>query len=438
MTRPTRFLAVPAILSLMPIPAAAHAPEDGAVRAQVEAGAATSEAPEVTARNWYWGPANRWSWHNSRRLFPTARIGHGDGAPVELPEAPQELGGISFFDPVAARETTVAEMLDRTDTDAFLVLHKGTIVFETYRHGMALDDPHLLMSMTKSVVGSLAGILIERGEFDEHKLVTDYIPELHGTIYEKATIRHVLDMVVADPGRTPAERVADYEGVDTAAGWLPPPPDGTQGLRAWLQTLRFKQGKHGGKFLYLTQNTTVASWAMQRATGKDFAQLLTEEIWSKLGAESDAYVLLDGQQEPYTSPGLNVTLRDLARFGRMMAQNGQYNGQQIVPASWIKDIRENGDQAAKRKGSEASASDPTMPGDKNSSYRSFWWITGPQCGRFAAIGLGGQLMVIDPVTDVVVVKYTSSPNAAAGSENTLTAAHGINAIISALTGHHCS
>ncbi|MGC4250316.1 MAG: serine hydrolase, partial [Sphingobium sp.] len=214
--------------------------------------------------------------------------------------------------------------------------------------------------------------------------------------------------------------------------------EGSQGLRAWLGTLRRPTGQNAHAFLYLTQSTTLAAWVMERATGRDFSRLLTDEIWSKLGAEQDAYMLLDGQQQAYASPGLNVTLRDMARFGIMMKDGGRFNGRQIVPQSWIRDIREGGDPdvMARGRGSLSMFEQP-MPGQDGETYRSFWWITGRQCGRFSANGLGGQLLIVDPAADVVAVKFTSSPNPASGSANTVTAAHGIDAIIASLTGHSC-
>lgn len=434
---PIRNLVAGTLFALLPLSGAAHAKSEPVVTA-AEAVTPEAEAPPATVRNWYWEPYNRWSWHNMRRLFPTARIGRGDGPPLALPEAPRDIGGISFLDPVSARRMTVAEMLDATDTDGFIVLHRGAIVYESYRHGMTRDDPHLLMSMIKSVTGALAGILVEKGQLDPDRPITDYVPEVAGTIYDGATVRQLLDMVVADPSRDARVRAGDFQGVDTAAGWLPPPPEGTEGLRKWLQTMRRPKGEDGKAFLYLTQTTTLVAWAMERAAKRDFARMLTEEIWSKLGAEQDAYVLLDGFQQAYTSPGLNVTLRDMARFGLMMARGGRLNGQQIVPESWVHDIRTGGDPAvmARGKGSRSMFDQP-MPGEKNESYRSFWWVTGPQCGRFSANGLGGQLMIVDPAADMVAVKFTSSPNPMRGGENTVTAAQGIDAIIASLSGRSC-
>ncbi len=434
MLRSTRTLVLAAALSLLPHIARAEGERPTPTGESVP----EAESPPATTGNWYWGPANRWSWHNMRRLFPTARVGRGDGSPVALPEAPIDIGGISFFDPVSSHDMTVAQMLDTTDTDGFIVVRHGKVIYETYRNGMTRDDPHLLMSMTKSVTGALAGILVEKGQLDPERLVTDYVPEVAGTIYDGATVRHLLDMVVADPSRNAEVRAGDFKGVDTASGWLPPPAEGSPGLRAWLTTLRRPKGQNGQAFLYLTQTTTLVAWVMERAAKQDFSRMLTDEIWSRLGAEQDGYMVLDGRQQAYASPGLSVTLRDMARFGLMIMNDGRYNGRQIVPASWVRDIRQGGDPEvmARGKGSQSMFEQP-MPGHEGESYRSFWWVTGPQCGRVSANGLGGQLLIIDPKADMVAVKFTSSPNPAKGGTNTVTAAWGIDAIITSLAGHGC-
>lgn len=430
----TRIIAAAAV-SLISLSAAAH-PENPARPA---ASAPEAESPPATVANWYWGPFNRWSWHNMRRLFPAADVGRGSGPPVDLPEAPRDILNIAFSDPVSSRSMTVAEMLDGTYTDGFIVLHNGRIIYETYRAGMTRTDPHLLMSMTKSVTGALAGILVDKGKLDPRRLVTDYVPEVAGTLYDGATVRQLLDMVIADPSRDAKVSAADFKGVDTAAGWLPPPPGGNPGLRAWLQTLRRPRGENGRAFLYLTQNTTLAAWVMERAAKRDFSRMLTEEIWSRLGASQDAYMLLDPYQQAYASPGLNVTLRDMARFGLMMENGGRSNGQQIIPESWIRDILTGGDPAVMARGrGSLSLFGLPMPGHERESYRSYWWVTGPQCGRFSANGLGGQLLIIDPVAHMVVVKFSSSPNPEAGARTTVTAAHGINAIIASVSGHGCT
>ena len=125
-------------------------------------------------------------------------------------------------------------------------------------------------------------------------------------------------------------------------------------------------------------------------------------------------MLLDHHQQAYSSAGFNATLRDLGRFGQMMAQGGRYNGQQIVPESWVNDIRTNGVDGGQGERDVGLAAPAPWPGHRRGTYRSFWWLTDASCGRFAGVGLGGQLLIVDPVADMVVVKFDSVPDGEIG------------------------
>jgi CubicO group peptidase (beta-lactamase class C family) len=413
-------------------------------------GAQTNSAPSGTApfdpsninpANWYWGPANQWSWHNTRRIFPTAQVSRGSGPAAALSHEDTDLSKLLFNDPITKKPKTVGSMLDTTYTDGFLVLHHNHIVYEAYRNGMTASDPHLLMSVSKSIMGTLAGILIARGQLDPAKLVTDYIPEMRGTVYDGATIRNLLDMSVEDPQERAAlnstrDTAKEYEAVDEAGGWLPATASSAPGLRPYLTGLRRPHGENGKSFLYLDQSAILIGWVMERAAGEDLSDLLTKELWSKLGAEQDAYMLLDHQQQAYSSAGFNATLRDLARFGQMMAQNGAYNGQQIVPAAWVADIRSNG-TASSKQGAGLSAPAP-WPGHIRGTYRDFWWVTDQSCGRFTGVGLGGQLLVIDPVADMVIVKFDSVSKPEYDEPVFQTQYRAIDTIIRTISGHGCS
>jgi len=392
----------------------------------------------ITAANWYWGPANRWSWRNTRRIFPTDRVGRGDGPVAPLAREERDLSGVAFTDPITQKKMTVAQMLDATYTDGFLVLFHGKIMAESYRNGLTPDQPHLLMSMSKSVMGTLAGILIGEGKLDPAKLVTDYIPEMKDTLYDGATVRNLLDMTVDDPTarelmKTAAGTAAEYQAVDEAGGWLPQTLNSAPGLRAYLTGLKRPHGPDGKQFQYLDESAILIGWAMERATGEELPALLTGRIWSKLGAEQDAYMLLDHYQQSYSSAGFNATLRDLGRFGAMMAENGVYNGHQIVPEAFVKEIRSNG-----VKGDAGLAAPAPWPGHAHGTYRSFWWNTEHSCGRFTAVGLGGQLLVVDPVADVVVVKFDSVPSPQLDESVFATEYKGIDAVVKTISGHGCS
>jgi CubicO group peptidase (beta-lactamase class C family) len=369
---------------------------------------AIPDAPTVIdATNWYWGPGNHWSYQHTRRIFPSADIYRGSGPVSKLDYALRKLDEISFVHPTTKAPMTIAQMYGATETDAFLVLHDGKIVTERYFNGMTPEDTHLLMSVSKSVVGMLAGIIVAEGKLDPGALVTSYIPELKGSAYDGATVRNLLDMTVGmDFDENYSSKTSDLYRLDEAAGWVERGPHASNGLHAYLSTLKKRHGPHGSEFRYVSANTDAMGWVLERATGSDLADLLSKELWGKLGAERDAYILLDARQAAYADPGLNMTLRDLGRFSQMVLQGGLYQGRQVVPGDWIQDIRHGGDPEAWKKGPDYSHL-RTMAGYDNGSYRSYWYIADPRQGHITAIGLAGQLIVIDPSSNTVVVKFSS-------------------------------
>ncbi|PYM88289.1 MAG: serine hydrolase, partial [Candidatus Rokuibacteriota bacterium] len=138
---------------------------------------------QVTLANWRTSPFNRWAFHHVREVVPSADIPNDPAKTWELPSAPVDLGKLR-----------IDELCDETDTDGLVILHRGRIVFERYANGMTAESPHILMSVSKSLLGLLAGVLAARNAFDPDRLVTDVIPEVRGTAYDGATIRHLLDM----------------------------------------------------------------------------------------------------------------------------------------------------------------------------------------------------------------------------------------------------
>jgi CubicO group peptidase (beta-lactamase class C family) len=389
-------------------------------------------APDINAKNWYWGPGNHWSYQHTSRIFPSASIYRGSGPVAKLDYALRDLDGISFVNPTTKARMSVAQMYGATDTDALLVMKDGKIVTERYFNGMQAEDRHLLMSVSKSVLGVLTGIIVEEGRLDPNALVTSYVPELKGSAYEGATVRNLLDMSVGmEFDEDYSSKSSDLYRLDESVGWVERGPTAPNSLHEYLSTLKKRHGPHGSEFRYISANTDTMGWVLERATHTDYADLVSQELWSKLGAERDAYVLLDGFQTAYTDPGLNMTLRDLGRFAQMVLQHGLYNGQQIVPAAWLEDIRHAGDALAWKKGPEYSYF-RTLSGYENGSYRSYWYVADPLRGHFTAIGLAGQLIVIDPSSDTIVVKFSSHATPATGQYDVEYAA--AIAIIDALAG----
>jgi CubicO group peptidase (beta-lactamase class C family) len=160
----------------------------------------------------------------------------------------------------------------------------------------------------------------------------------------------------------------------------------------------------GQAFAYKTVNADALGWVIRRASGQSVGAALSDSIWRKLGAEQDGYFAVDTVGNEFAGGGLNTGLRDLARFGEMMRLDGKYNGQQIVPAKVVADIRKGGDKA-----NFAKAGYKTIP---EWSYRNMWWVSHNEHGAFAARGVNGQAIYVDPKAEMVIARYASHPIAA--------------------------
>jgi CubicO group peptidase (beta-lactamase class C family) len=301
---------------------------------------------------------------------------------------------------------TWAQSLATNYTDGILILHRGRIVYERYFGALAADRQHLAFSVTKSFVATVAATLIAEGVLDDRRTVTSYLPELQRSGLGDATIRQLLDMTT---GPDYTEDYADPKSpiweLCRAGGFLARPPDyrGPESFFDYLKTLG-KSNPHGEKFAYKTVNTDALAAVLRHITGKSLSELLRERLFSRLGAEHDAFFTVDSTGAEFAGAGLNLTLRDLARFGELMRLEGRYNGQQIVPKAVIDDIRRGGDRAL-----FAPAGYKMLPGW---SYRSMWWISHNEHGAFTARGIHGQAIYIDPAAEMVIARFASHPLAA--------------------------
>lgn len=361
----------------------------------------------------YQFPRTRWSFSHGRELGPTSNVWHGAGPVSVLPVALRDLDKLRFADEKGG-DISWADMHSLTYTDSILVLHKGKIVYERYLGITKTYLPHIAMSVTKSFVGTLAATLAAEGKLDPSAPVTQYIPELKDTAYGDAAVRQVMDMTIgvqySENYADPKAEVWDYA---RSGGLLPTAAtyDGPKTFYDFLVKLK-KEGKHDEAFAYKTVNAEVLAWIVKRATGQNLSDLLSERIWQKLGTENDAYFSVDSVGTEQGGGGLNLTLRDMARFGEMMRLNGKFNGQQIILAAAVEDIRKGADPAKFAKAGYA-----TLPGY---SYRNMWWVGHNNHRTFEARGIHGQRIYIDPVAEMVIVKFSSHPIAANGATDPVT------------------
>jgi CubicO group peptidase (beta-lactamase class C family) len=352
-------------------------------------------------------PQTRWSFSNIRQLVPTSLVARGNAVASAFPRAERADIDAITFQPIGETKTmSWAESLEANYTDGILVLHKGRIVYERYSGVLKPQGQHIAFSVSKSFVATIAASLIVEGVLDEHATVAKYVPELKESGFGDATIRQLLDMT------TGLKYSEDYEDTHSpivafsiANGFLPRPAgyQGAQSSYAYLATLA-KEYPHGERFSYKTVNTDALAWVMSRVTKKSLSELLRERLWSKLGMEQDAYFTVDPVGTEFAGGGLNLTLRDMARFGEMMRMNGRYSGRQIVPAVVVEDIRRGGDREL-----FAKAGYKTLPGW---SYRDMWWVSHNADGAFTARGVHGQVIYIDPKAEMVIVRFASHPMSA--------------------------
>jgi len=355
------------------------------------------EDKRVSKANWQQGPWNRWAFQHMRQVFPTAVVSRGDGPVMELPYAPVDLGGL----PVGDTGMTVSQMFERAYADAVVVLHDGQLVWEQYWDGMTEATPHLLMSVTKSFTGTLGGILLDRGLLEPDRTIGEYLPELKDSGFGDATVRQALDMQVDIEWSENPDEVAKPDSAFNrylnALGFTPTTDVG--GAYTYLPTIQ-KVGEPGVAFHYVSPVTDMFGWLLEKVSGKPYAELLSDEIFSKLGAEHDACVILGAEGKALTTGGLNMTCRDLARFGQMMLQDGRINGHRVAPASFVDDVRFNGDVAKYHIG---HTDRPT------SNYRSYWWVNQVDDASFEGRGIHGQQLWVSHPHNLVLARFSSYP-----------------------------
>ena len=358
----------------------------------------TSTSSHANITNWRTQPHSRWAFHNVGDIIPTAVI-PASQVPWILREATMALEGFALTLP-SGGGMSLDRFLQATATDAIVVLHDGQIVFETYANGTTRTTPHILMSATKSVVGLLAEILAAKGVLRTDALVSDYVPEICKSAYAGAMIRDLLDMrtglLFSD---------AELKAYTAATQWerLEPGAPAT-GFADFFSGLAGKNSGHGGAFKYLSPNTDLLGWAIERATGQTIATLISTHLWQPLGAETDAAITLDRKGLARCTGGLCATARDLARLGQLLVEGGARDGKVVVPATVIDDIVANADRTAWRDGEWGKSFSALA---RQMAYGSGWYIIDDAPQTLFAMGIHGQNLFVDRSNRLVVAKLSS-------------------------------
>jgi CubicO group peptidase (beta-lactamase class C family) len=356
---------------------------------------------QVSLANWRTGPYNKWAFHHVREIVPSADIPNAPGDIWQLESRPSDLSSLSV-EHLGARYS-FDKLLSDTATDGLVILHRGKVIFEHYANGMGANTPHILMSVSKSLTGLVAGILVAKGALDPEQTIVSIIPELRGSVYSETTVRHVLDMRVGlqfdENYLATSGPIVEYR---KSTGWNPlGPGESPSDLRSFLTSLKDRSGPDGGPFHYVSTNSDLLGWILERATGTRFADLMSAHLWQPMGAQRSAHITVDRFGAPRCAGGICTTVMDLARVGQLILQGGRRNGASIIPSGWIDDILANGDPAAWSDGDLA----PYF-GGRSMHYRSKWYVLRD---RAMALGLGihGQNVFVEPTKELVIAKVSS-------------------------------
>lgn len=378
--------------------------------------------------NYFSFPKMRWTVCHFRELLPTREASRGVGSPRPLPVAIDPGIDQVTFTPLGGQgRMSWRDSLDANYTDGIIVLHHGRIVYEHYSGCLQPEGKHGVMSVTKSVTGLLAEILVAEGKLDDAARVDSVVPELAGSAFGDATVRQVMDMTTAlDYSEDYSDPKADVWIYSAAASPLPKPAD-YQGPRSYFEYLQTvaKAGEHGEAFGYKTVNSDALGWIISRVTGRSVSDLLSDRLWRPLGMEQDAYYTVDSIGTPFAGGGLSAGLRDMARLGQLVLDEGRLDREQMFPAQAVRSLRNGGDKRA-----FAKAGYKALPGG---SYRGMWWVFHNPNGAFAARGVHGQTVYIDPTAQMVVVRFASHP-VAGNSANDPTSLPAYQAVADYLVG----
>ena len=362
---------------------------------------------QVTMENYRQPPFSRWAFRNM-------------GAPTHVVVIPRG-GEIHRFDD-GEIEGWDSRDFDRVfadnHADGVVVIQGNRLLHEQYFGDFGPHDQHIWFSMTKSLVSAAFGRLLVEGKVELESSPADFVPELEDSGFARTNVQQVLNHASAiDFKENYTDRKSDflrYYAPALGMGWVPGAADAKPGKTEIYGVHNFlanfikpdKRLEPGDAFDYNSANADVIGWLSARISGQSLDRYLAETIWSKLGTEHDATIVVDRAYMPVATGGMNSTLRDAARFGMMMRDGGRFRDEQVVPAVWANRIlRMNRTLVANMAANRKYAGDPWI------AYHNMWWVLSANPGEFCAVGIHGQVIYINRSADTVMAWFSSQPGA---------------------------
>ena len=377
---------------------------------------------QATMQNYREHPFNQWTFRNAGAPLNVVMIPR-EGKIRELP-GPTQPGLADFMvTDVGGKIMGLDTLFSTNYADGLVVVKGGDLLHERYFNQFNGHAQHLWFSMSKSLVSSALGLLVAEGKVDLTASPVKYIPELKGSGFERVSLQNVLDMASSiDFKETYTDVNSDFAVHYAPAlnlGWLPgaadvqPESANIYGVHDFLaKFIKPDIGREpGDNFDYNSSNADVLGWIIARVSGQPFQDYIQQNIWSKLGAEHDAYIAVDRAFMPAVTGGMNSTARDAARFGMMIRDRGQINGEQVIPSNWVDATLDITDKL--RSNMKANLNYGSEPW---SAYHNMWWLLDETKGEYCAVGIHGQVIYINRAADTVMVWFSSQPGAAAARD----------------------
>ncbi len=346
---------------------------------------------DINLSNWRLSPFSKYAFQHVGEFVPSAVI----KANVQTETAQLGLG---LFAKLQVNGISLRNHLASSHADSLTIMRNGEIIAEWHAPYCDPTKPHLIFSISKSVTGLLAGILIDQGKLSADDPVIKHVPEVAGSAFADATLRDLLDMQTSlDFTEDYLDPNGAYDRYRRSMLWNPdregdPVPD----MLSFFATIIKGQHPHGSRHAYQTPAAEMAGIVLERAADTRLPDLISDLLWQPMNAHSDAFITVDRIGTSRAGGGMSVTVRDLARLGELV----RLKGGGIVPENWINDVWHGGNRAIWAAGEEADF----FP---RGSYRSYWYETGE--GQLCAIGIHGQWLWIDPATETVIALMSSLP-----------------------------
>ena len=332
---------------------------------------------------------------NMKEFFPTS-------TPIKASEDPYTFNKIDDFVmpdtyEFEGEEKQIIESIDYFNTDGLMILKDGEVHYENYWNENKETSRHIIWSVSKSFLSALVGIALDEGLIEDiNDPIIKYLKDFKDTGYEGVSIKNLLQM------SSGIEFNEDYGDPDSDINRYGRVTATGTSQREFAKTL--KNSREPGTYNhYISLDSQMLGMLVAEVSNMSVKEYLHEKIWSKIGMQDDAFYLTDKQEVEMSLGGLNVTLRDMAKFGQLYLNNGKWNGNQIVPSEWVANSTIPLDKHVQPKAGDEFSSDAW-------GYGYQWWVPGPEVSDYTAHGIYNQFIYINPESNVVIAKTSSNYN----------------------------